>query len=90
MPARVTADVQSRWGAFAHTGVPGADWPRYSVDDRETLVIDRSDRIEADPDGERRLAWHRGAGLIAEPVGSATDVLGDPMPESEFDAARGI
>lgn len=88
--ARVTADVQSRWGAFAHTGVPGDDWPRYSVDDRETLVIDRSDRIEADPDGERRLAWHRGVGLIAEPVGSATDGVGDPTPGSEFDAARGI
>ena len=78
--ARVTADMQSRWGTFARTGVPGDDWPRYFEDDREILVIDRTDRVEADPDGERRLAWHRGTGLIVD---------GDPI-ESEFDAARGI
>ena len=78
--ARVTADVQSRWGTFARTGVPGDDWPRYFEDDREILVIDRTDRVEADPDGERRLAWHRGTGLIVD----------DGPIESEFDAARGI
>ena len=72
--------MQSRWGTFARTGVPGDDWPRYFEDDREILVIDRTDRVEADPDGERRLAWHRGTGLIVD---------GDPI-ESEFDAARGI
>ena len=83
--ARVTADVQSRWGAFARTGVPGSDWPRYSEDTREILVIDRTDHIETDPHGERRLAWHEGTGFVAGGVLEEAEELG-----SEFDAARGI
>jgi para-nitrobenzyl esterase len=49
--------VQSRWQQFARAGVPGADWPAYTVDDRPVLVFDRRSRVEFDPHPHRRSAW---------------------------------
>lgn len=54
---KVTDDVQARWLDFAARGVPGADWPTYSSEDRPVLVLDRRRRVEFDPHAERRLAW---------------------------------
>ena len=54
---KVTDDVQARWLEFAERGVPGADWPQYTSDDRPVLVLDRRRRVELDPHAERRLAW---------------------------------
>ncbi|MGB0436950.1 MAG: carboxylesterase/lipase family protein [Mycobacterium sp.] len=54
---KVSDDVQARWLAFADRGVPGADWPRYTSDERAVLVLDRRRRVEFDPHAERRLAW---------------------------------
>ena len=54
---KVSDDVQSRWLAFADHGVPGADWPRYTSDERAVLVLDRRRRVEFDPHAQRRLAW---------------------------------
>lgn len=54
---KVTDDVQARWLEFAERGVPGADWPQYTSDDRAVLVLDRRRRVEFDPHAERRLAW---------------------------------
>lgn len=54
---KVSDDVQARWLAFAGHGVPGADWPQYTNDERAVLVLDRRRRVEFDPDAERRLAW---------------------------------
>lgn len=57
--------MQVHWVAFADHGEPrggGAgclDWPRYDEEHRLTLVFDGPDRIEADPRGERRIAWQR-------------------------------
>lgn len=53
----VTDTVQSHWLEFARTGTPGPAWPQYSVERRETLVIDEISRVEPDPDGDRRRAW---------------------------------
>lgn len=53
----IGARMQRWWIDFAATGVPGANWPRYDESNRETLIIDAADRIEADPGAERRLAW---------------------------------
>lgn len=53
----VTDTVQGHWLAFAHTGRPREGWPRYSVDGRETLIIDEICRVESDPLGARRAAW---------------------------------
>ncbi|MGD8193353.1 carboxylesterase/lipase family protein [Herbiconiux sp. P18] len=62
---RVSARMQARWLAFARTGSPDAaaepaplvPWPPYDADARSTLVIDRDDRIDHDPDAEIRQAW---------------------------------
>jgi para-nitrobenzyl esterase len=53
----IGARMQRWWLGFAGTGVPDAAWPPYTEADRLTLVIDGSDRIEADPQAERRVAW---------------------------------
>ncbi len=53
----VTRDVQSRWRDFARSGVPGADWPQYTLTDRPVRVFDRRPRVEFDPHPERRSAW---------------------------------
>ncbi len=54
---KVSDDVQSRWLAFADGGVPGADWPQYTSDERAVMVLDRRRRVEFDPHSHRRLAW---------------------------------
>jgi para-nitrobenzyl esterase len=54
---RVSDDVQGRWRAFAHTGVPGDDWPAYTRADRAVMVLDRRPRVEYDPHADRRQAW---------------------------------
>jgi para-nitrobenzyl esterase len=53
----IGARMQRWWLAFAGTGVPDAAWPVYTEADRLTRIIDVRDRIESDPQGERRLAW---------------------------------
>ncbi|TFC84944.1 carboxylesterase/lipase family protein [Cryobacterium sp. TMT4-31] len=53
----IGARMQGWWLGFAGTGVPDAAWPPYTEADRLTLVIDSRDRIEADPQAERRVAW---------------------------------
>ena len=48
---RVSRDVQRRWRSFSRTGVPGDDWPRYTREDRATMIFDRRSRVEFDPVG---------------------------------------
>lgn len=59
---RVSVRMQARWLAFAHGQSPAADvapvdWPPYEESDRSTLIIDREDTIEHDPDADIREAW---------------------------------
>jgi para-nitrobenzyl esterase len=54
---RVSRDVQRRWRSFSRTGVPGEDWPRYTTEDRATMIFDRRSRVEFDPVAARREAW---------------------------------
>ncbi|MBX0300028.1 carboxylesterase/lipase family protein [Cryobacterium sp. 1639] len=49
--------MQGWWLAFAGTGLPDAAWPVYTEAERRTLIIDTHDRIESDPQAERRVAW---------------------------------
>ncbi|QOW00241.1 carboxylesterase/lipase family protein [Rhodococcus sp. D-6] len=58
----VSGRVRRRWFAFAHHGVPAAldgskHWPQYEAEERSTLLIDSTDRVESDPDGEMRRVW---------------------------------
>jgi para-nitrobenzyl esterase len=54
---RVSNNVQSRWRAFARTGVPGDGWPVYAEPERAVMVFDRISRVELDPTPDRRQAW---------------------------------
>ncbi|VEG55973.1 type B carboxylesterase [Mycolicibacterium aurum] len=54
---KVTDDIQGRWLGFADRGVPGADWPEYTRDERAVLVLDRRRRVVLDPNADRRRAW---------------------------------
>jgi para-nitrobenzyl esterase len=49
--------VQRDWIHFARHGTPASFWPEYEPGTRLTKILDRTDRVEADPRRERRLAW---------------------------------
>jgi para-nitrobenzyl esterase len=56
----VSAGMQERFVALAHTGSPNAPglphWPAYRLHDRATMVFDRCSRVVRDPRGwQRRL-----------------------------------
>ncbi|MFD4467267.1 carboxylesterase/lipase family protein [Rhodococcus sp. NPDC058505] len=53
----VTNIMQTHWLHFARYGRPRDTWPRYSIENRETLIVDAPARIEHDPDGDKRRAW---------------------------------
>jgi para-nitrobenzyl esterase len=53
----IGARMQGWWLAFAAAGIPDAAWPAYTEADRLTRIIDTRDRIESDPQSERRVAW---------------------------------
>jgi para-nitrobenzyl esterase len=54
---RVSRDGQRRWRSFSRAGVPGDDWPRYTIAERATMIFDRRSRVESDPLAARRQAW---------------------------------
>jgi para-nitrobenzyl esterase len=54
---RVSHQVQNRWNEFAHSGIPGDDWPVYNRRERPVLVFDRHTHVEYDPHPHRRQAW---------------------------------
>jgi len=56
---RAGARMQAEWLSFAREGSVSERWPRYTQRKRRTLIIDRADRIEHDPRGDRRLAWQQ-------------------------------
>jgi len=51
--------ASTAWGNFAKAGAPGATglpaWPEYSIDNRETMILSASPRIENDPMSADRL-----------------------------------
>jgi para-nitrobenzyl esterase len=55
--ARVAHRMQGHWLHFARYGTPGDGWPSYEREERQTLVFDSSDRVEKDPNADRRRAW---------------------------------
>ncbi|MBV9412535.1 MAG: carboxylesterase/lipase family protein [Acidimicrobiia bacterium] len=57
--------MHESWVAFARTGRPEADglpdWPRYTADERATMLFDVQPEVVDDPDGQDREVW---AGLL--------------------------
>jgi para-nitrobenzyl esterase len=49
--------MQDAWVAFARTGRPGSDWPRYDAGSRATMVWGRTSRPEDAPLEEERRVW---------------------------------
>ncbi|EAU40300.1 putative carboxylesterase [Fulvimarina pelagi HTCC2506] len=54
---RLSERMREHWVSFVRTGRPCADWPAYEVGMRKTMIFDVADRVEQDPQRERRLAW---------------------------------
>ena len=53
----VSTRMQEHWAHVARHGTPAPGWPAYDAEHRRTLIIDETDRVEADPRAERRHAW---------------------------------
>jgi para-nitrobenzyl esterase len=57
----LAAVVSSAFARFAHDGVPTHPsipaWPPYTLERRETMLIDAEWRVASDPEREERLAW---------------------------------
>lgn len=62
--------MSDAWIAFVRSGDPNTDalpsWPRYSTEERATMILDDPSRLENDPAGDERLSWD----------GIPTDLLG--------------
>ncbi|MFF7776685.1 carboxylesterase/lipase family protein [Streptomyces tanashiensis] len=57
-PPRALADAMHRaWVAFVTDQDPGADWPRYTSEERATKIWDAEPRIAADPVHRVRALW---------------------------------
>jgi para-nitrobenzyl esterase len=58
---RLSERMRERWTAFAHGDVPDAHgapaWPAFTTGHRDTLVIDRDDRVVPDLDHALRAGW---------------------------------
>nr|WP_306306690.1 carboxylesterase family protein [Nocardia testacea] len=69
----VTRQVQNNWLHFARTGEPLPSWPRYTEEERSTLIIDAPGRVDHDPDSARRKLWAgvRAPQLVPSGVGTA-------------------
>jgi para-nitrobenzyl esterase len=58
---KVAENMSQAWIAFArngnptHKGIP--NWPQYSLENRETMLIDVKCKVENDPRGAERKAW---------------------------------
>ena len=60
--------LSAAWAAFARTGdpsQPGLAWPRYTLEERATMLFDAESRAVKDPDGdERRMLWDYPSGRM--------------------------
>jgi len=59
----LAARISATWIAFARNGTPDNSgippWPRYTSQDRATMILDTACRVVPDPDREMRLLWSR-------------------------------
>ena len=59
---RLTARMMDAWSAFARSGRPSArdlpEWPVYTVERRETMILGAECTLELDPDGATRRLWY--------------------------------
>ena len=49
--------IRRSWVSFARDGDPGGGWPRYAPPERLVRLLDLTDSVVSDPEGDRRAAW---------------------------------
>jgi para-nitrobenzyl esterase len=57
---RLATRTSAAWASFARHGSPATpdlDWPAYDTDGRATCVLDRTPRVDHDPEPELRAMW---------------------------------
>ena len=63
---KVSQRIQGHWVNFAKYGNPnpeeGEIWPKYDENNHYTMIFDKKDYIEKDPNRMIRLAWE-GVGI---------------------------
>ena len=62
----LAAAMRNAWASFAHKGTPSTaeyPWPRYTPEQRSTMILDGELRVEHDPEHEKRkrLFGHTGS-----------------------------
>ncbi len=53
----IATAMHSAWAAFAHSGAPGPDWPKWSFERRATKVFDLEVTVEDNPRGAELDLW---------------------------------
>ncbi len=65
----LAARMSATWAAFARTGSPDnpavPHWPAYDAQTRETMILDATWSVVADPGRETRLLWQGISGTVA-------------------------
>jgi para-nitrobenzyl esterase len=55
------AEMSGAWAAFARSGNPNhkglPKWPRFTTEERATMILDKECKVVNDPHGEERKAW---------------------------------
>jgi para-nitrobenzyl esterase len=69
------ARMRANWVRFAVSDAPASSWPRYTPEERSTLIIDEVDRVEDDPRSFRRLAWNGFLPHLANPAAAPSPVI---------------
>jgi para-nitrobenzyl esterase len=58
---KAAVNMSAMWAEFARTGVPAApgqpQWKPYTIENRETMLIDAECRLVQDPEGDERRFW---------------------------------
>jgi para-nitrobenzyl esterase len=65
---RTAHNMSGLWGSFARTGVPRVEgqphWPPYTIERRDTMIIDAQCRVTRDPEAEERRFWQSEASKL--------------------------
>ncbi|WP_433654489.1 carboxylesterase family protein [Nocardia sp. CA-128927] len=57
-PPQALADaMHAAWVGFVKDNAPGANWPRYTLDKRQTMIWSNQGRVESDPFAPQRQIW---------------------------------
>lgn len=67
----VAASMQRQWTHFARHGETLPSWPAYDENTRSTMIFDVPQRVENDPQRDRRIAWEGYRGYTSGPLATS-------------------